>query len=479
MHNLLLNTDSYKHSHFKQYPPGAKHISSYIEARVGESPEQVTMFFGMQLFLRRYLEAPISLTDVAEAEELCAVHGVPFNHEGWMRICNVHDGFLPIEIEALPEGAIVPRGTPLVQVRNLDPEMPWLTSFIETALLRSIWYPSSVATLSMIAKTVIYEALQRTSDDPDGQLPFKLHDFGARGVSSSESAGIGGLAHLVNFQGTDTMEALTHAQAYYDADCAGFSIPASEHSTMTSWGRAHEVSAYQNMISQFGDGMFSVVADSYDLYAAVHDLFGGALKQQILDMKGTLVVRPDSGDPVTTPLAVIDMLWDAFGGTTNSKGFRVLNPKVRVIQGDGMDTYKIGNLCAALEIAGYAIDNIAFGMGGGLLQAHMRDDMRYAMKANAISFDSETWVDVQKKPATDPTKASKAGRQAVIRNADGVMVAVREADIIPDDNLMQVVYSNGIIHSVGFEEVRARADADMKAFHSRIHSDVRNQVAAE
>jgi nicotinamide phosphoribosyltransferase len=149
-----------------------------------------------------------------------------------------HGGHLPLEIRALPEGMVVPAGVPLVQVENTDPRMPWLTTFVETALLRAVWYPSTVATMSWQCRQVILAGLERTSDDPQGQLPFKLHDFGARGVSSAESAGLGGMAHLVNFQGTDTMEALLAARRYYDADIAGFSIPAAEHSTITSWGRA-------------------------------------------------------------------------------------------------------------------------------------------------------------------------------------------------------------------------------------------------
>lgn len=482
MHSILLASDSYKHSHFLQYPPGTKHISSYIEARVGEPDlEQVTLFLGIQAFIRQYLAYPITLFDINDAEVVAGMHGIPFNREGWERIVNVHGGYLPVEIQSLPEGALVPRGTPLVQVHNTDSELPWLTSFIETALLRSIWYPSSVATLSFLTKTIIYDGLLRSSDNPDAGLPFKLHDFGARGVSSAESAALGGLAHLVNFQGTDTLEAIQAVYALYPSPqtMPGFSIPASEHSSMTSWGQAREADAYANMMDRFGSGLFSIVSDSYDLFSAIQNIYGGTLKEKIENLEGKLIVRPDSGNPIMTPLRVLQELWDIFGGSVNSKGFKVLNPKVGVIQGDGMNAHSIGQLVNAMLAAGWSIDNIAFGMGGGLLQAHMRDDMRFAMKANAIDYGNG-WQDVQKKPATDPSKASKAGRQAVMRNPAGALETFRE-DALPADgsNLLRVIYRNGEVYDEEtFFQVRDRADTEMRIFHAKVYPAIEQAAAA-
>src|SRR6185437_12975069 len=230
--NLILNSDSYKASHFLQYPPGTEEISSYVESRGGRFPH--TLFFGLQAFIKQYLLTPITQDDIAEAEALLTAHGLPFNRTGWLRIVNDHGGHLPIEIAAVEEGEVVPTRNVLVQVRNTDPALAWVTSYIETALLRAIWYPTTVATLSFEAKRTIRRHLERTSDDPDGQIPFKLHDFGARGVSSLESAMLGGMAHLVNFQGTDTVSALVGARRFYGAAMAGFSIPAAEHSTITA-----------------------------------------------------------------------------------------------------------------------------------------------------------------------------------------------------------------------------------------------------
>ncbi|HEY6964391.1 MAG TPA: nicotinamide phosphoribosyltransferase domain-containing protein, partial [Erythrobacter sp.] len=198
MTNLILATDSYKHSHFLQYPPEARAISAYIEARPNGFADEV-LFLGLQPYLIDYLGRPITQVDIEEAEAVCIAHGVPFNREGWQIILDEHGGFLPIEIRALPEGMIVPTGVPMVQVETTDPRLPWLATFIETALLRAIWYPTTVATLSRQCRLIIRAGLAKTSEDVEGQLPFKLHDFGARGTSSGESAGLGGMAHLVNF----------------------------------------------------------------------------------------------------------------------------------------------------------------------------------------------------------------------------------------------------------------------------------------
>jgi nicotinamide phosphoribosyltransferase len=460
MTNIILATDSYKHSHFLQYPPEARVISAYAEARHNDFSDRV-LFFGLQPYLIDLLGTPLTQAQISEAAEICAAHGVPFNRAGWDAVLTRHGGFLPVEIKALPEGMIVPTGVPLLQVENTDPEMPWLTTFIETALLRAIWYPTTVATLSWKCKQIIRAGLVRTSDDPEGQLPFKLHDFGARGVSSGESAALGGLAHLVNFMGTDTMEALLAARRYYGATAMpGFSIPAAEHSTMTSWGRDREEAAYANMLDSFdGKGrIVAVVSDSYDLDKAVAQIWGSSLKAKVQGRQGVLVVRPDSGDPVETPVRTVKTLWEKFGGSVNAKGFRVLDPHVRVIQGDGMNIASIAALVQRMGDEGFAIDNIAFGMGGGLLQQVNRDTLRFAMKANAMRDDKGVWRDVSKSPATDPTKGSKAGRQAVV--AEQGKLAVKRLDGLAkgETDLLAPVWRDGeILLRHSFDEVRARS----------------------
>lgn len=453
--NLILKTDSYKLSHFKQYPPGTTRVSSYIEARTN-APYQRTLFFGLQGFLKEHLSdlAYITQAQVAQAENFSASHGLPFNKAGWDHIISNCNGFLPIRIEAIPEGSGVPVGTPLVQVVNTDPAVPWLTSYIETMLLRAVWYPTTVATRSKHIQLMIADWLNETCDDPASVLPFRLHDFGARGVSSGESAAIGGAAHLINFMGSDTIEGILWARKFYGEPMAGFSIPAAEHSTITAWGRDGERAAYANMLEQFPTGLVAVVSDSYDIFNACRELWGEQLKSAVLARDGTLVVRPDSG-PMSTPVEVVQLLGEKFGTTTNSKGYKVLNPKVRVIQGDGVEFSTINIILSALQREGYSAENIAFGMGGQLLQAVNRDTLGFAMKANAIEIHG-TWRDVYKEPKGDSGKNSKRGRLAVDA---GTLQTVRLEDLGTRTNLLQPVWENGrLLRDQSFADIRERAN---------------------
>jgi len=451
--NLILNTDSYKFSHSEQYPPGTTVNYSYFESRGGEYSQ--TVFFGLQYYLKEYLAKPITADDIDEAEEIVTAHGFKFNKAGWERILNKHNGYLPVRIKAVPEGTVVPTGNVLMTIENLDPELPWVTSYIETILAR-VWYPSTVATKSWHIKQKIKSYLDISSDNPEAELPFKLHDFGSRGSTSTESAAIGGAAHLINFMGTDTAHALSFIREYYNTNnIAGFSIPASEHSTITSWGRDGELTAFKNMIKQYGSGaMFACVSDSYDIYKATSEYWGGSLKQDVLDMNAVLVVRPDSGDPVSTPIEVVKSLDKSFGSVINGKGFKVLN-KVRVIQGDGMSEAQINLLYKELLAQGYAADNVAVGMGGGLLQKVDRDTCKFAYKTSHMIINGDS-VDIYKDPVTDPGKTSKRGKLSLIDD-NGRLTTV---PYNPELDLLKTVWdgNNTIELEYTFEDIRANSN---------------------
>jgi nicotinic acid phosphoribosyltransferase len=284
--------------------------------------------------------------------------------------------------------------------------------------------------------------------------PPKLHDFGFRGSTSKESASIGAGAHLVSFQGTDTLPGIMFARRYYHEQMAGFSIPAAEHSTITSWGREHEADAFRNMLEKFPTGLVAVVSDSYDIFHACEQLWGRELRDLVLQREGTLIVRPDSGYPPEIVVRVLEILGRVFGFTVNAKGFRVLNPHVRVIQGDGIDYAMLGLVLEAMETAGWSADNIAFGSGGGLLQKLDRDMQKCAIKCSAIDRDG-VWHDVHKDPITDPGKRSKAGRLMRVNDGSYHTVRVGESDL---PNLLEPVFRNGeVLRDQTFADIRRRA----------------------
>ncbi|MCF6438203.1 nicotinate phosphoribosyltransferase [Pseudoalteromonas luteoviolacea] len=454
MTNIILNADSYKASHFKQYPEGTSQVSSYIEPRGGQYNK--TLFFGLQMFIKQYLTTPLTHQDVDDAKTILEAHGVPFHEAGWRHIVDKHQGLLPIKIQALPEGSVVPISNALVQVINTDPKCAWLTSYVETALLRAIWYPTTVATVSYHCKQIIQQYLAETADSLDG-LEFKLHDFGARGATTEEAAAVGGAAHLLNFMGTDTLSAIVAARRFYGAAMPGFSIPAAEHSTITAWGKNGEKAAYENMLKQFsGPGkLVAVVSDSYDLWHAIDNIWGDELKEQVEQTGGTLVIRPDSGEPVEVVTKTIEKLMAKFGYRINSKGYRVLPDCVRVIQGDGIAENSIREILHTMKTKQQSAENIAFGMGGALLQKLDRDTMQFAMKASAVKVKG-LWHDVFKDPITDHGKRSKKGRLAVVHDKVKGVKTIRESDLGNRENLLKTVFKNGTLlieHS--FDEIRA------------------------
>lgn len=455
LNNLILSVDSYKASHYAQYPKDLSFASWYIESRGGDS--NFVRFFGLQAFLMEYLSKGVSVQDVEEAKAFFKPHGLPFPHEQWMYIAQDLNGKLPLRLRSVPEGSVIPVHNPLVIIESTDPKVPWLPGWLETAVLRAVWYPTTVCTVSWEIRSIIREALEKTADDPVAELPFKLHDFGARGVSSLESAGLGGAAHLVNFMGSDTVTGVLYARNYYGAQMAAYSIPAMEHSTVTSFGPEHESQAYRQMIEAFGKpgALFAMVIDSYNRENAVTHIIGDELHDLIVKSGATPVIRPDSGDPPFIVLRTVQTLEAKFGATVNAKGFKVLNG-IRVIQGDGINAGSIRKILFLLEQWGYSASNVAFGMGGALLQQPGRDTQKFAQKLHLVTVDGNTYG-VSKSPIDDASKTSKKGRLDVIRDQRGIRTVELEADekAHHPKSILQTVFENGeILKKYTWEEVR-------------------------
>lgn len=458
--NIILATDSYKLGHWKQYPAGTEGVYSYLEARVGAKFPQ-TVFFGLQSILRDLEGCVVNAQKIWAAEQLAKAHfGTAdlFNKAGWEYILREHAGRLPVRVKAVPEGTPVPTGNVLMTVENTDPNCYWLTNALESVLLH-VWYPTTVASLSYNTKQMLKSKLNMSADSLDA-LPFMLHDFGYRGATTHEAAAIGGAGHLLNFMGTDTLPAMELAMRDYDADLTNlaFSVPATEHSVMTSLGAAGEHKIVSDLIANHPAGILSVVADSYDIYRFV-EAVGTTFKPRILARDGKFVVRPDSitlNDPTPEQLveAILERLWRHFGGTTNSKGFKVLDPHIGVLWGDGIGPEGIEKICDRAIRAGFSAENLVFGMGGGLLQKVNRDTQRFAFKSSA-QYRNGAWVGVAKQPL-DATKASKAGRLKLVRMAPHGLATVREEAEGAD--ALQTVFENGFRQNLDtFEAIRARA----------------------
>jgi nicotinamide phosphoribosyltransferase len=463
--NICGKTDSYKLNHWNQYPKGTQVVHAYFESRKG-AKFPYTVFFGLQYILKKNLVGQVVTREKIEQAALLAnfhLGANRFNRAGWEYILEKHNGYLPIRIKAVAEGSVIPTNNVLMTVENTDEEnCGWLTNYLES-ILTHVWYSSTVATLSRTVKEDINKFLSATAETTGG-LNFMLHDFGYRGVSSDESAEIGGAGHLVNFLGTDTVPAMLLLAKYYNRgnlEGIAYSVPATEHSVMTALGKSSETQVVDNLLNEYPTGILSVVADSYDIYNFVDNFVGKQFKDRILARDGVFVVRPDSVDPThPTPESlmvwIFESLWNNIGGTINTKGYKVINPKVRVLWGDGIDADGIHKILEATVAAGFSVENIAtFGMGGGLLQKINRDTQRFAFKSSAQKRDG-VWYDIQKMPK-DTTKASKKGKLKLIK-LDGEYKTVGINEYPEYTDFLVTVFENGkLLVEYTLDDIRKNA----------------------
>ena len=456
--NICLATDSYKIWHWKGYMPDTENNYGYLEARNGALFNK-TVVFGLQYIIKKYLLGQVVTQEkIDAAEKEMDQHLGPgfFNREGWEHILHKYGGKLPIRIKSVPEGTAVDVSNVLmsVELTENDPKICWLTNFLESLLLH-VWYPMTVATLSRELKILIGDYMKLTCDNLDS-LDFKMQDFGFRGVSSYESAQIGGAAYMVFFKGSDNVPALSVPKDYYGyTGMPAFSVAATEHSIMTSRGEQGEFEVLDNIFKKTPKGILSLVIDSYD-YERFISTVGTWYRDTVLEREGTTVFRPDSGDPVTVSLRCLELLDKHFGSRVNSKGYRVLNDKVRLLWGDGIDYNGIRNILFAMKNNGWSTDCMAcFGMGGGLLQKVNRDTQRMAFKSSA-QFYQGAWHDVWKKPK-DITKASKRGRLALIKE-DGRFKTVKLEELGDRKDLLITVFENGELkNEITFDKVKENA----------------------
>lgn len=457
--NPILDTDSYKLCHQAMYGRlGVIKSFSYIEPRI----QDAKMFYvGAQMYLKRM--KPITHEMVDQAKEFFTKHiiggGEMFPEADWRRVVDEFHGYPPIKIRALPEGTVIKSRNALVTIECDVPGLAWLAAYYETAILRAIWYPTTVATKSFNIRERLRQYVMLSSDlSVEDAVMFMYHDFGARGVSSKESAGLGGAAHiLAGSSGTDTITGAIYANELYGSDMSAYSVFATEHSIMTMRGREGELQTVRELIKEYNRGpgtIVSIVSDGYDIFALAHH-YCTTLKQEILDSGIRLVVRPDSGDAVSVILKLLEMFDAAYGSVTNSKGYKVLNV-VRILQGDGLtDVEDFARICEAVLAAGFSIENMVFGQGGGLLQIVNRDLYKFAMKTCAAYIEGKGWIDVFKDPVTDTGKRSKKGRLTVVQR-NGELETIRIEEMLPTDvEVMQDVwYAGQLFVSYTVNEVR-------------------------
>jgi nicotinamide phosphoribosyltransferase len=407
--NFVLESDSYKFSHNPEiYPEGAEALHSYLSARVKGSR---VVQFGLQMWIKKKLLAPITLAMIDEAEDFITRHIGPggFDRGFWEHILHTYNGYIPLVIRGLPEGTVTDSYDTLVTVDCFDPRVFPLAQHIEASLQSDLWYSTTIATNDLENYEVAKSHFDLFSDNPV-LLAFMLHDFGARGVTCEEQRQIGGAAHLIFFQGSDTISGIRAANLFYNCEMAAYSVRATEHSIQCAYGPEGQEEYIRRVLKAHAKpgNIVSLVLDGYNVWREA-ELLCTTFKDQIIESGAKIVFRPDSGDMFEVVPRILEMQAQHFGFTVNSKGKKVIN-NVGVIQGDGIDKITFMLLMQKVVALGYAPECVVMGSGGGLLQKVNRDTLKFAQKAAAIKING-VWVDMFKDPITDPGKKSKTGRQ--------------------------------------------------------------------
>jgi len=458
--SLICRVDSYKFSHFQAYPDGIQAMTSYGEARISGS--NVVVPFGMQLLVKKYLTETITMADIDAAEQFTIGHfgRKLFARDAWEKVVTVYKGKLPLIIRSVPEGTVIRGGQPIYTVTVFDPDLAWMSAGFETLIQRAIWYPTTIATRGHAIKNLICQFYEKTGADMN-LLPFSMHCFAGRGVSSAETAEIGGSAHLVNFMGSDTVEGVLTANFYYNDAMSAFSVYATEHSIECSFGgNSDDAKAYiRKQLSNAPRGtILSIVIDGFDVFRET-EILCTEFRDEIINSGVKVVFRPDSGDMMEVVPRILKMQEMAFGTQLTSKGYKQIN-NVGIIQGDGVDQSTIQQLLTKVTNLGYAADVVIFGSGGANLQKVNRDTLSFAQKASAVLVDGK-WKGISKNPVTDSGKKSKEGILTLVRSKITGEITTVRLDLGPVNDefqdIMQLVYYKGDLYNeTTLDEVRNR-----------------------
>lgn len=495
MTNAVLLTDGYKLDHRRQYPKGTEFVySNWTPRSNAYFPEAKdgAVVFGLQYFIKKYLIEKFN-KDFFNLPEDVAVNSfkrridtfLGENEVGTEHVRALHKlGYLPIRIKSLPEGSICPIRVPMITVINTLPEFFWLTNFLETIMSCELWLPMTSATTARAYRKELERHTEKTSFDKNVMLGFLCHDFSMRGMAGLEASITSGMGHLTSFVGSETLPAIDAVEQYYNADAEkeliAMTVPASEHSVMCAGGKDDEFETFKRFITElYPKGFVSIVSDTWDLWQVVTD-FVPRLKEKILSRDGRLVIRPDSGDPVhiicgykpedfesfseqgmideNEYKGVYELLWDIFGGTTNEKGYKVLDPHIGVIYGDSITLERQKEIYRRLEEKGFAATNLVLGIGSYTYQYRTRDSLGFAMKATWCQVNGEP-REIFKSPKTDSgMKKSLKGLIRVDKDENGVYYAT---DCVSKEEeaggCLETVFENGrLVKETSLKEIRER-----------------------
>ena len=489
--NPLLESDFYKQVHWNQYPKDITKVVSYFTPRMCRlnTTDHIVMF-GLQSFIKEYLIEDFneyffnrSKEEIIKEYKHLMDNTLGEGLYGIERIEKLHDlGYLPLEIKALPEGARVPVGVPMFEISNTHPDFAWLTNAIESVISCEMWHGMISATVGTIYRDIVDRFYEETVDN-DVPHARALGDFSMRGQESKRSAYKSSAAWLLSFLNTATVPAIDYLEKYYNCDCSkepvGFRAVSTEHSVMCSNYAVDgdEITFLRKLLTKiYPNTSFSVVSDSYDYWNLVDNIIP-QLKEEILNHNGTLLIRGDSGDPAEVVTKTVFHLWKIFGGTVNSKGYKVLDPHIKAIYGDSITPQRANWIYTILKTNGFAANNVALGVGSfsmqcleeydsidghAVLKPYTRDTFGIAIKATYCEDKDGKPIPIFKNPKESTFKKSQKGCCIVTRDpetheyicTDGFTFADTENAM---NNRLVKVFENGVmIKEYSLQQIRDR-----------------------
>lgn len=380
-------------------------------------------------------------------------------------IAALHDlGYLPLQINAVPEGTPVPMQTPVLTMWNTHPEFAWLTNYFESLMSNVLWKPCTSATTAWLFRKEFDRYCKLTGGDPSF-VDWQGHDFSFRGMSGLEDAQMSGAGHLLSFKGTDTVPAIPFLEEYYHANLEPFStggsVRATEHSVMSA---DDEIATFDRLLFEtYPSGIVSIVSDTYDFWKIITEYLPSR-KDRIMARDGKLVIRPDTGTPHKVlcgdreataeceKKGLVACLYDTFGGTLTDKGFKQLDPHIGAIYGDSISLDEQHRILFLLAADGFASTNVVLGIGSFAYQYVTRDTYGIACKATYCEVNGQG-RDIFKNPKTGAWKKSHKG---LLRVNDDLSVS-EQVTWEQQGGVLEPVFRNGkLLRFETLEQIRAR-----------------------
>lgn len=469
----LICSDGYKHTHAEQFPVGTTKLVSYLTPRMSRLNTQDKMvLFGLQAFCKTYLidyfdKNFFNLTEEEVVNEYKRVIDSMLGEGNYdiEKIRKLHRlGYLPLEISALPEGTKVNMHVPCIAITNTHDDFAWLVQWVESLMSSEIWKPCVHANVGYSYRKIVDKYYDLTVDD---DIPHSnaISDFGFRGMSCMQEAIKASSAWLTSFSGTATIPAIPYIE--YNYNCDNTKEPfaknaiSTEHAVMASNFAVDgdEITMIKRLLTEiYPNASFSMVSDTYDLFNLIDNLLPQC-REEIMNHNGKLLIRPDSGDIVEVAVKTVEKLYTLFPNGVNSKGYKVLDPHIGCVYGDGVTQNRAEKIYSILMEKGYASNCIVFGAGSfsfncieedGILKPITRDTFSVAIKSTyGVVNDKEIFI--FKDPKTDKVKGNNFKKSqkglCYVYEENGELKYKDEytKNTIPNNNLLQTVFKDGVM----------------------------------